>query len=173
MTRLISKDDVTLETIAALMAEIGYEPEVDTEDEQVILRGSGNNCRLQLHPTQKSIRIRTHLWLNPSLKDAAVRDLLFKLNDIVYVTKFTHHRWGADDLLLLGSHVVHYAFGLQVDNFLYVLRRILESHIGVYYEYIKSTPYAPPDTDRAESDNDEGDLKQASAGQGSPHTTVQ
>ncbi len=141
MSTIIEASEIDLAKLSDLMAHAGFNSESDTEDEQLVLHGVGIRLRIQLHKKYSSIRLRGHIWLNDQLKENDVQKLLTRLNDSVYLPKFTHYRWPDGEILLLGDHVIHYAMGLHVEGLLYAVRKLIESQSGVYYEYIRNTRY--------------------------------
>jgi hypothetical protein len=141
LNTIIQASDIDLERLSALMANAGFNSEIDAEDEQLVLHGVGTRLRVQLHKKYNTIRLRGHIWLNDQLKENDVQKLLTRLNDNVYLPKFTHYRWPDGEVLLLADHVIHYAMGLHVEGLLYAVRKLQESQTGVYYEHIRNTRF--------------------------------
>ncbi len=58
-------------------------------------------------------------------------------------SKFLAHRWDDGGIGLFISYSVHYNFGLNVPNFLFVLRRFIESCQAIYRNEIEGTKLDP------------------------------
>ncbi len=142
MPREIAKEAVSLELIADRLTEAGYEVDTDKDDNTIIVQRTGVNLRLQLYPDLNSIRMRSNFWLNRHLTDEDIHKLLIRLNDEIYLPKYTHYRWSDGDIGLFAGYALHYTFGLNMPNLIFSMRRLVETQQGVYQDYIKGTAYA-------------------------------
>jgi hypothetical protein len=141
MSREIAKENVSLELLAERLTEAGYEIELDKDDNIISIARTGVNLRLQLYPDLNSIRFRSHLYLNRHLSDDDVKSLLSNLNEMIYLAKFTHHRWDDGDLALVAGYAIYFTFGLNMPNTIFAMRRFVDSQMGVYQDHIKGTAY--------------------------------
>lgn len=142
MPREIAKDAVSVELIGDRLTEAGYEVEVDKADNTIVVQRTGINLRLQVYPDLNSIRMRSHFYLNRHLTDDDVQKLLVRLNDEIYLPKYTHCRWDDGDVGLFAGYAIHYTFGLNMPNLIFSMRRFVDTQQGVYLDYIKGTAYA-------------------------------
>lgn len=142
MPREIAKDAVSVELIADRLTDAGYEVEVDKDDNTILVQRTGINLRLQVYPDLNSIRIRSHYFLNRHLTEEDITKLLVRLNDEIYLPKYTHYRWNDGDVGLFAGYAIHYTFGLNMPNLIFSMRRFVDTQQGVYLDYIKGTAYA-------------------------------
>ncbi len=142
MPREIAKDAVSVELIADRLTDAGYEVEVDKDENTILVQRTGINLRLQVYPDLNSIRIRSHYFLNRHLTEEDITKLLVRLNDEIYLPKYTHYRWNDGDVGLFAGYAIHYTFGLNMPNLIFSMRRFVDTQQGVYLDYIKGTAYA-------------------------------
>jgi hypothetical protein len=142
MPREIAKDAVSVELIADRLTDAGYEVDVEKDDNTILVQRTGINLRLQVFPDLNSIRIRSHYFLNRHLTEEDITKLLVRLNDEIYLPKYTHYRWNDGDVGLFAGYAIHYTFGLNMPNLIFSMRRFVDTQQGVYLDYIKGTAYA-------------------------------
>ena len=142
MPREIAKDAVSVELIADRLTDAGYEVEVDKDENTILVQRTGINLRLQVFPDLNSIRMRSHYFLNRHLTEEDITKLLVRLNDEIYLPKYTHYRWNDGDVGLFAGYAIHYTFGLNMPNLIFSMRRFVDTQQGVYLDYIKGTAYA-------------------------------
>jgi hypothetical protein len=141
MVHEISRDQVTFERLFETITMAGFEAEIQEDD--IFIRGTGCGVRLEIHSGAGVVQIRAVLVLNKNLTDPAAEALCGDLNKRLLVSKFVAHRWDDGDIGLFISYSVHYNFGLNVPNFLFVLRRFIESCQAIYRNEIEGTRLDP------------------------------
>lgn len=151
MPREVPRDQVTLEVIHTLLAEAGYESTLD--DEAIYVQRTGCGLRLRVEPDFAFLRINALYHLNPALSEPALHHLLARLNENYQVLKLTSYRWDDGDLSLWASHQVHYPFGLNIPNFLFMVRKVNETMVYLYNNDLKGTSLIPPP--QREADDEE------------------
>ena len=141
MVHEISRDQLTLDRLLETVAMAGFEAELQEDD--IFIRGTGCGLRLEIHASAGVVQIRAVLVLNRNVTDTAAEALCGNLNKRLLVSKFVAHRWDDGDLGMFISYAVHYNFGLNVPNFLFVLRRFTESCQAIYRNEIEGTRLDP------------------------------
>ena len=141
MVHEISRDQVTFERLFETITMAGFEAEIQEDD--IFIRGTGCGVRLEIHSGAGVVQIRAVLVLNRNLTDPAAEALCGDLNKRLLVSKFVAHRWDDGDIGLFISYSVHYNFGLDVPNFLSILRRFIESCQAIYRNEIEGTRLDP------------------------------
>jgi hypothetical protein len=141
MAHEISRDQISLASLCDLVQSAGFEAVL--QEENVFIVGTGAGLRLEIDNAIGAIFIRALYMLNPQAADSAIAALCGKLNERLLVSKFVFHRWDDGDVGLFISCAVHYNFGLQVPNFLFVLRRFIESCQTVYRHEILDARFDP------------------------------
>lgn len=156
MVHEISRDQVTLDRLFETITMAGFEAEIQEDD--IFIRGTGCGLRLEIHPSTGVVQIRAVLVLNRTLTDPAAEVFCGSLNKRLLVSKFVAHRWDDGDLGLFISYAVHYNFGLNVPNFLFVLRRFTESCQAIYRNEIEGTrldpDFKPPELELVAPENE-------------------
>lgn len=142
MPRELLRDQVTLEVIQQILSEAGYESTL--EGEAVYIQRTGCGLRLRVESDFSFLRINALYYLNPALSPEAVHALVAQLNDDYQVLKLTHHRWDDGDLGLWSSTQIHYPFGLNIPNFLFMVRKVNETMVYLYNNDLKGTNLIPP-----------------------------
>lgn len=141
MVQHLTRDQVTTEVLLDKLTLAGFEARVDDED--LFIEGTGCNTRVEVHPDMGIIRIRALYMLNNAVSDETANGLCSELNKRLFVTKFVNHRWEDGDLGLFMSHTIQFNFGLNLPNFLFSLRRFIESCLSLYRTDIMDTRFDP------------------------------
>ncbi len=133
MAREIARENVTSELLKARFEEAGYETKLD-EDGDLYVLGTQANLRIILYPDYASMLIRGHLTLNRELTDEELEKLSAGANYRGFMVRYVAHRWDDGDVGLIGNHVIHYPFGLNMPNLIFSIRKFVDTLKGFYDE---------------------------------------
>ena len=133
MAREIARENVTSELLKARFEEAGYETKLDDDGDLFIL-GTWVNLRIIIYPDYASMLIRGHLTLNSELTDEELQKLSADANYRGFMARYVAHRWGDEDVGLIGNHVIYYPFGLNMPNLIFSIRKFVDTLKGFYEE---------------------------------------
>ena len=136
MAREIARENVSAELLKARFEEAGYEAMLE-EDGDLFLLGTWVNLRIIVHPDHAALMIRGHLTLNSELKDEDLQKICAEANFRSFLVRYVTYRWGDGEVGLIGNYVLHYPFGLNMPNFIYSVRKFVDT-LRAYYEEHKS-----------------------------------
>jgi len=136
MAREIARENVTAELLKARFEEAGYEAMLE-EDGDLFLLGTWVNLRIIVHPDHAALMVRGHLTLNSELKDEDLQKICAEANFRSFLVRYVTYRWGDGEVGLIGNYVLHYPFGLNMPNFIYSVRKFVDT-LRAYYEEHKS-----------------------------------
>jgi hypothetical protein len=141
MAEHLTRDQVTTDVLLEKLTLAGFEAKM--EDEDLYIEGTGCSTRVDIHPDMGIVRIRALYMLNCNVNDQTAEAFCSQLNKRLFVTKFVNHRWEDGDLGLFMSHTIQFNFGLNLPNFLFALRRFIESCQSLYRTDIMDTRFDP------------------------------
>jgi len=133
MTREIPRENVTGELLKTRFEEAGYETKLE-EDGDLYVMGTWVNLRIILYPDYASLMIRGHLTLNNELTDEELQKLSADANHRGFMVRYAAHRWDDGDVGMIGNHVIYYPFGLNMPNFIFCIRKFVDTLKGFYEE---------------------------------------
>ncbi|MEY5003742.1 MAG: hypothetical protein RL678_1551 [Pseudomonadota bacterium] len=136
MAREIARENVSAELLKARFEEAGYEAMLE-EDGDLFLLGTWVNLRIIVHPDHAALMVRGHLTLNSELKDEDLQKICAEANFRSFLVRYVTYRWGDGEVGLIGNYVLHYPFGLNMPNFIYSVRKFVDT-LRAYYEEHKS-----------------------------------
>ena len=136
MAREIERENVTAEILKARFEDAGYETMLPDDGDLYIL-GIGVNLRIIFFPEYAAMLLRCHLTLNSELTDEEIRKVSADANRRAFLVRYVGHRWDDGEIGLIGNHVIYYPFGLNMPNFIFCVRKYVET-IKEFYEVHKS-----------------------------------
>ena len=74
------------------------------------------------------------MTLNRELTDEKLEKLSADANYRGFMVRYVAHRWDDGDVGLIGNHVIHYPFGLNMPNLIFSIRKFVDTLKGFYDE---------------------------------------
>jgi hypothetical protein len=136
MVREIARENVSAELLKARFEEAGYEAKLEDDDDLYLL-GTWVNLRIITYPDHAALLIRGHLTLNSELTDEDLQRISAEANFRSFMVRYATFRWDDGEVGLIGNHVVHYPFGLNMPNLIFCIRKFVDT-LRSYYEGHKS-----------------------------------
>lgn len=142
MTKEIAKDDVSIELLMAKLEDAGYEANLDAGE--ISVQRTGCNLKISNFPDHASLKICGAFPLKKEITEHDLDAFIAKISSASYFVNFSAFRWKeTGDVGVFGSYVIYYPFGLNLPNFIFSMRRLVEGMQKMYADYSNNSNYFP------------------------------
>ncbi len=143
MTRELAKEEVTLELLCVRLQEAGYEAVIS--DDEIAVQRTGCNLRIRCYPEHASVRIHGCYLMRSNLPEADLDEFIALVSARSFLVNYSGMRWDDGSVGVFGSTVMFYPFGLNLPNFIFTMRRLVEAMSGMMTEHSSNAKYFPQD----------------------------
>jgi hypothetical protein len=141
MSKEIAKEDVTLELLCSRLQDAGYEAVLI--DEEISVQRTGCNLRIKCYPELACLRIFGCYLMKNDLPEADLDVFIAQVSAKSFMVNFSSMRWDDGSVGVFGSHVTYYPFGLNLPNFIFTMRRLIDGMSMMMREYADNAQYFP------------------------------
>jgi hypothetical protein len=141
MPKEIAKEDITPELLCSKLQDAGYEASMS--DDEISVQRSGCNLRIKCYPEHACLQIFGCYLMKKDLPEADLDEFIAQISAKSFMVNFWGTRWDDGSTGVFGSTVMYYPFGLNLPNFIFTMRRLIEGMSMMFREYAGNAKYFP------------------------------
>ena len=141
MSKEIAKEDVTLELLCSRLQDAGYEAVLN--DDEISVQRTGCSLRIKCYPDYSSVRMFGCYLMKNNLSEADLDEFIAMVSARSFLVNFSGMRWDDGSVGVFGSHVTYYPFGLNLPNFIFTMRRLIDGMSMMMSDHSGNAKYFP------------------------------